>query len=135
MNTRPSSGNISLRSLATFLVVGGFATGLQYAIMALLMALAGVPALAASNTGFAISAVAHYLLNAKLTFRSERSHASTLPRFAVTAALGLGINSLLLSLLIAAGLHPAPAQILTTAGVLIWNYTLNALWTFKKPQT
>jgi putative flippase GtrA len=135
MNTRPSSGNISLRSLATFLVVGGFATGLQYAIMALLMALAGVPALAASNTGFAISAVANYLLNAKLTFRSERSHASTLPRFAVTAALGLGINSLLLSLLIAAGLHPAPAQILTTAGVLIWNYTLNALWTFKKPQT
>nr|WP_217344293.1 GtrA family protein [Noviherbaspirillum sp. L7-7A]MBV0878429.1 GtrA family protein [Noviherbaspirillum sp. L7-7A] len=135
MNTRPSSGNISLRSLATFLVVGGFATGLQYAIMALLMALAGVPALAASNTGFAISAVANYLLNAKLTFRSERSHASTLPRFAVTAALGLGINSLLLSLLIAAGLHPAPAQILSTAGVLIWNYTLNALWTFKKPQT
>jgi putative flippase GtrA len=135
MNTTPRSGNISVRSLATFLVVGGFATGLQYAIMALLMALAGVPALAASNTGFAISAVANYLLNAKLTFRSERSHASTLPRFAVTAALGLGINSLLLSLLIAAGLHPAPAQILTTAGVLIWNYTLNALWTFKKPQT
>ena len=135
MNKTSRSGNISLRSLATFLVVGGFATGLQYAIMALLMALAGVPALAASNTGFAISAVANYLLNAKLTFRSERSHASTLPRFAVTAALGLGINSLLLSLLIAAGLHPAPAQILTTAGVLIWNYTLNALWTFKKPQT
>ncbi|MFL6715396.1 MAG: GtrA family protein [Burkholderiaceae bacterium] len=135
MNTRPPSGNISLRSLASFLVVGGFATGLQYAIMALLMALADVPALAASNIGFAISAVANYLLNAKLTFRSERSHASTLPRFAITAALGLGINSLLLSLLIAAGLHPAPAQILATAGVLIWNYTLNALWTFKKPQT
>ncbi|MFL6715146.1 MAG: GtrA family protein [Burkholderiaceae bacterium] len=135
MNTRPPSGNISLRSLASFLVVGGFATGLQYAIMALLMALAGMPALAASNIGFAISAVANYLLNAKLTFRSERSHASTLPRFAITAALGLGINSLLLSLLIAAGLHPAPAQILATAGVLIWNYTLNALWTFKKPQT
>lgn len=135
MNTRPSSGNISLRSLATFLVVGGFATGLQYAIMALLMAVAGMPALMASNIGFAISAVANYLLNAKLTFRSERSHAATFPRFAVTAALGLGINSLLLSLLLAAGLHPAPAQILTTAGVLIWNYTLNALWTFKKPQT
>ena len=124
-----------MRSLASFLLVGGFATGLQYAIMALLMALAGMPALTASNTGFAISAVANYWLNAKLTFRSERSHVATLPRFAITAALGLGINSLLLSLLIAAGLHPAPAQLLTTAGVLIWNYTLNALWTFKKPQT
>lgn len=135
MNTTPRSGNISLRSMASFLVVGGFATGLQYAIMALLMTLAGLPALTASNIGFAISAVVNYLLNAKLTFRSERSHASTLPRFAVTAALGLGINSLLLSLLIAAGLHPAPAQILATGGVLIWNYTLNALWTFKKPQT
>jgi putative flippase GtrA len=135
MTEKAASGNISLRSLASFLVVGGFATGLQYAIMALLMALAGVPALAASNTGFAISAVANYLLNAKLTFRSRRSHASSLPRFAITVALGLGINSLLLSLLISAGLHPAPAQILTTAGVLIWNYTINALWTFKKPQT
>lgn len=135
MNTTPRSGNISLRSLASFVVVGGFATGLQYAIMALLMELAAVPALTASNIGFAISAVANYLLNARLTFRSERSHAATLPRFAITAALGLAINSLLLSLLIAAGLHPAPAQILTTAGVLIWNYTLNALWTFKKPQT
>ena len=124
-----------MRSLASFLLVGGFATGLQYAIMALLMALAGMPALTASNTGFAISAMANYWLNAKLTFRSERSHVATLPRFAITAALGLGINSLLLSLLIAAGLHPAPAQLLTTAGVLIWNYTLNALWTFKKPQT
>lgn len=135
MNITPRSGNISLRSLASFLLVGGFATGLQYAIMALLMELAAVPALTASNIGFAISAVANYLLNARLTFRSERSHAATLPRFAITAALGLAINSLLLSLLIAAGLHPAPAQILTTAGVLIWNYTLNALWTFKKPQT
>lgn len=134
MNPPSRSGNISLRSMASFLLVGGFATGLQYAIMALLMALADLPALTASNIGFAISAVANYLLNAKLTFRSERSHAATLPRFAVTAALGLAINSLLLSLLIAAGLHPAPAQILTTAGVLIWNYTLNALWTFKKPQ-
>ena len=135
MKTTLASGNISLRSLASFLLVGGFATGLQYAIMALLMALAGMPALTASNIGFGISAVANYLLNARLTFRSERSHASTLPRFAITAALGLAINSLLLSLLIAAGLHPAPAQVLTTAGVLIWNYTLNALWTFKKPQT
>jgi putative flippase GtrA len=134
MKSKSASGNISMRSLASFLLVGGFATGLQYAIMALLMALAGMPALTASNTGFAISAVANYWLNAKLTFRSERSHVATLPRFAITAALGLGINSLLLSLLIAAGLHPAPAQLLTTAGVLIWNYTLNALWTFKKPQ-
>jgi putative flippase GtrA len=135
MKSKSAPGNISVRSLASFLLVGGFATGLQYAIMALLMALAGMPALTASNTGFAISAVANYWLNAKLTFRSERSHVATLPRFAITAALGLGINSLLLSLLIAAGLHPAPAQLLTTAGVLIWNYTLNALWTFKKPQT
>lgn len=135
MIDKPASGNISLRSLGSFLLVGGFATGLQYAVMAVLMALAGVSALAASNTGFALSAVANYLLNARLTFRSKRSHASALPRFAVTATLGLGINSLLLSLLISAGLHPLPAQILTTAGVLIWNYTVNALWTFEKPQT
>lgn len=136
MNTRNpalKSKNISLRSLFTFVMVGGFATGVQYALMSLLIWLFDCPLVLASGIGFAISAIANYLLNARLTFRSNERHAKTLPRFVVTACLGLAINSLLLAFLYSIGLHPAPAQILTTLGVLLWNYTINALWTFKKP--
>lgn len=125
--------NISLRSLVTFAMVGGFATAVQYALMSLLIWLFDCPLVLASGIGFAISAVANYLLNARLTFRSNERHAKTLPRFIVTACLGLAINSILLAFLASVGLHPAPAQILTTLGVLLWNYTINALWTFRKP--
>lgn len=125
--------NISLRSLVTFAMVGGFATAVQYVLMSLLIWLFDCPLVLASGIGFAVSAVANYLLNARLTFRSDERHAKTFPRFVVTACLGLAINSVLLAFLSSLGLHPAPAQILTTLGVLLWNYTINALWTFRKP--
>lgn len=125
--------NISMRSIFTFALVGGFATAVQYALMTLLIWLFDYPLVLASGIGFAVSAVANYILNARLTFRSKERHAKTLPRFIVTACLGLAINSALLALLASLGLHPAPAQILTTLGVLLWNYTINALWTFKSP--
>ena len=125
--------NLSLRSLASFVLVGGFATGVQYALMSLLIWLVDCPLVLASGIGFAVSAVANYALNARLTFRSKERHSKTLPRFIVTALLGLAINTLLLAFLASLGMHPALAQLLTTLGVLLWNYTINALWTFKNP--
>jgi putative flippase GtrA len=128
-----AGGNISLRSLISFVLVGGFATGLQYALMSLLIWLVDCPLVLASGIGFAISAVANYALNARLTFRSRESHAKTLPRFILTALLGLAINTVLLAFLASLEMHPAPAQLFTTLGVLLWNYTINALWTFRNP--
>jgi putative flippase GtrA len=128
-----AGGNISLRSLISFVLVGGFATGLQYALMSLLIWLVDCPLVLASGIGFAISAVANYALNARLTFRSRESHAKTLPRFILTSLLGLAINTVLLAFLASMGMHPALAQLFTTLGVLLWNYTINALWTFRNP--
>jgi putative flippase GtrA len=123
--------NISIRSMLTFLVVGGFATGLHYLLTASFFLL-GLPLVRASAIGFTISALANYLLNARLTFRSRQPHTVTAPRFFATAAVGLLINSFLLSLLVSTGLHGVPAQMLATVGVIIWNYSINGLWTFKK---
>jgi putative flippase GtrA len=126
-----ASGNIGLRSLLTFAMIGGFATGLQYVLMLALICLTGVSAVIASGIGFVVSAVANYLLNARFTFRTGARHASAVPKFIATAAAGLLINSLLLMLMTSLGLHLVLAQILTTLGVLSWNYLLNALWTFR----
>jgi putative flippase GtrA len=126
----PARGNFSGRSAVTFLLVGGAATALHYALMFAAVALAGVPVVWASAFGFAVGAVANYLLNARLTFRSDQPHASTAPRFFLTAGIGLCINHVVLSILVSNGLHAIPAQLLTTFGVLIWNYCINGLWTF-----
>lgn len=125
-------GNFSMRSMLAFLVVGCFSTGLHYLLAALFALGFGLPLVQASTIGFAISAIANYLLNARLAFRSKQPHAATAPRFLATAGAGLLINFLLLSIFAAGGLHPVPAQILTTLGVILWNYSINGLWTFRK---
>ena len=128
-----ANSHFSPQSLFSFILVGGFATSVQYALMLLLSRLLACPLVLASGIGFAVSAAANYLLNARLTFRSRERNRTTLPRFIVTAAFGLAINSVLLAFFASLGTHPAPAQLLTTLGVLLWNYTLSALWTFKHP--
>lgn len=130
-----SKSNFSFRSLLSFLLVGGFATAVQYSITAFLTLVLNVPVVAASAIGFCISSVANYLLNAKMTFKSQQSHRETFPRFCVTAGAGLTINTLVLSLLITNGLHPAVSQLLTTVCVILWNYSINGIWTFRKAKT
>ncbi|MES2831334.1 MAG: GtrA family protein [Pseudomonadota bacterium] len=123
--------NFSLRSALTFLVVGGFTTGMQYAVMALLIYFAGMSIVLASAIGFIVSAIVNYFLNARLTFRSKKAHGNTMPRFVATAGIGLLLNSLVLAGLTSVGIHVALAQVIATICVLIWNYTINAIWTFK----
>lgn len=130
-----AAGNFSSRSAMTFLAVGGAATGLHYAIMFICAAVLGMSVVWSSVIGFCFGAVANYLLNARLTFRSDQPHRNTAPRFFVTAGAGLLLNYVLLSFLVSSGLHAIPAQLLTTLGVLIWNYCINGLWTFAKRAT
>jgi putative flippase GtrA len=131
--TVKTNNNFSLRSVAFFLAVGAFATGLHYLLTCLFIFSFGTTLVLASAYGFAISAAANYFLTRRLTFRSSQPHVHTAPRFIVTAGTGLLINCLfLLFFESVAGLHPIFAQILSTLGVLIWNYSINGLWTFKR---
>lgn len=128
------AGNFSLRSLLTFLVVGGLATVLQYAIILLTVYLLGWKVTTGSTVGYLISAIVNYLLNARLTFQSTQSHKSTAPRFVVVIGTGLLLTYGMLSLLLYLGAHAVIAQIITTIGVMIWNYVINGIWTFR-PKT
>ena len=126
------AGNISLRSMAGFLLGGGLSTALHYLLAALGVLAFGMPVVWSSSLGFALSALANYLLNARLTFRGGASHRAAAPRFLATCGAGLLLNSVFLSCLLSLGIAAIPSQILTTLGVLIWNYLVNGLWTFKK---
>ena len=116
-----------------FAAVGGVATAIQYAILVLLIELAGVPAVVASAVSFALSALVNYLLNYHLTFRSGARHRQALPRFAVVAAIGLVTNTLCFSLAISLAPYLL-AQVCATLVTLVVNFLFHQYWIYREPQ-
>lgn len=122
-----------MKRLATFLLVGGFATALQFVIMAVLIMWFSVSPVLASTVGFVTSSLANYQLNRVLTFASSRAHLEALPRFTAVASGGLAINAFMMWLLAEALLVPPLfAQIPSTASVLLWNFAMHRAWTFSR---
>jgi putative flippase GtrA len=120
-----------MKHLARFLLVGGLATALQFAIMYLLVRWARIDAVIASVTGFVVSALLNYQLNRVFTFGSDKPHRTALVRFATVAATGLCLNAASMHLLVnQLGLHYLSAQAITTVVVLAWNFILSKHWTF-----
>ena len=123
--------HIGWQSFIRFLLVGGSATLLHYAIMAILLFADWMSAGAASATGYSLSTLYNYAANARFTFAGKHDHRRSLPRFLLTALSGLGINQLILLSLLHLGLPLVLAQITATGGVLVWNYVVNATWSFR----
>lgn len=127
--------NLNINSFLRFLLVGGGATVLQYLIMAALIASVGMAPVAASTTGFLISAGFNYWANSRFTFQcNSGGHRQNLPRFILTLCAGLLINSGVLHGLLLLNVPILIAQLAATGVVFIWNYTVNAAWTFRTRQ-
>jgi putative flippase GtrA len=113
-----------------FIVVGGVATAIQYAILILLVRGLGMAPTPASSMGFVLSAAVNYLLNYRFTFQSNRPHGPAAVKFGLLAAAGLLINGAIMHLLTGAAVHYLLAQAGATGVVLFWNFIGNTLWTF-----
>jgi putative flippase GtrA len=124
--------HISQSTFFRFLLVGGCATLLHYSIMAFLIYSASITADVASAAGYMLSTFYNYWANARFTFGGGHSHSRSLPRFLVTALAGLGINQVMLLWGLYISLPLAMAQLAATATVLLWNYLVNAIWTFSR---
>ncbi len=125
-----------IAQLFSFLSVGALATLLQYSLTAGFVLAGWLPLVPASTLSFLISAAINYWVNARLTFARQGSHVTNRGqqlRFAAMVALGCALNAGLLRLAVALGLHPVPAQIVATAGVLVSNFALSRLWVFRRP--
>ncbi|MFT4172995.1 MAG: GtrA family protein [Rhodocyclaceae bacterium] len=126
--------NVRIGTALRFLLVGGAATALQYVLIFVFLKLGWLDPVPASALAFALSAIVNYLATARFTFATRNSHAHGLPRFAATAAAGCLINTLVLHALLAWSTPLMPAQIFATGVVFVWNYMINALWTFRPQQ-
>jgi putative flippase GtrA len=119
------------KRLASFASIGALATAIQYLILVAGVQLAHASPVAASTLGFFISALANYALNRRYTFGSRKPHAEAAAKFLTVAVIGLGLNAVLLAAATEVlGLNYLVGQVLATLGVLIWNYSANAGWTF-----
>lgn len=119
------------RQFLSFATVGAFSTATHYATLIAGVSL-GVDPVAASALGWTIGAVASYLLNYHLTFRSPLGHRQAAPRFALVAAIGLLLNTLLMAVQVGPlGLHYLVAQTIATGTILCCNFVLSRTWAFR----
>lgn len=135
MTAHAASTPLAAGRFLRFVLVGGFATAVHYLVAGLLLNLAGWPPVRASATGFVVSALANYALNARFTFGLTGGHGRHLPRFALVAGMGWLLNAGGLWLLLRAGLHPYVAQPIVTIVVMFSNFLLNALWAMRPHAT
>jgi putative flippase GtrA len=115
-----------------FLLVGICATTIQYVVLMALVELVHVRAVIASTAGFVIAATVNYALNRRFTFESNAKHATAVPKFLIVALLGVAMNAAVVGWFETyTTIHYLLAQACATLIVLLWNFTVNALWTFK----
>lgn len=83
----------ALRRIVVFGLVGGLASLLHIAVAGAAMRWGAVSIFVANMAGFALAFLWSYAGHYWLTFRSTRQHRSALPRFALTALAGYGVNN------------------------------------------
>ena len=121
-----------LKRFIGFTLVGAVGTIGHYTVLLTLVEILAVEVVTASVGGFVVGALINYTLNRRLVFRSQRAHGEALPRFFAVAGVGLVGNALLMGLLTYRMEIPyLIAQIATTAILLVWHFSANALWTFR----
>ena len=115
-----------------YIVAGGIATAVHYAVLIALVELFGASAAPSAAVGALCGAAVSYLLNRRMTFAgSSAGHAQALPRFMAIALLGAVLNGVLVWLGVHQfGWHYLLAQVLATVLVLGLTFRLNRLWTF-----
>ena len=80
---------------------------------------------------FLIAVVVSYLINYRFTFRSQKQHKSSLPKFIVTVLVGLGWNIGITVLVVQYLGGPLLLAVLAAASVImINNYLLSKFWVF-----
>lgn len=122
----------ALLRFAGYACVGATGTAAQYAVLSALVFLDLSGAVVASCIGAIAGAIVNYILNYRFTFKASATHGRSAPRFALVAAAGIVLNGALMNGLTGhLNVSWLPAQIVTTACVLLLTYTASAMWTFR----
>jgi len=115
-----------------FTGIGVIGTAVQYAVLLFFATFLHVSPIISTSLGFIAGALVNYTLNYLFVFISNKKHTFALPRFLLVALCGLILNGIFVWFGINLfDLHYLVAQILSSAVILIWNFTMHKLWTFQ----
>ena len=121
----------NLLQFLLFGAVGAVGTAGHYTTLVLLVEILHWDPAVSSFIGAVVGAVINYILNYRYTFKSCQPHHIAASKFMLIAALGAGINTLLMFLFVhRLQVYYLLAQVITTGIVLLWNFLLNKMWTF-----
>ena len=117
-----------------YIVAGGIATAVHYAVLIALVEFFGFDAAVASALGTLCGACVSYLLNRRMTFaQSQTAHGQAVPRFMAITFLGALLNGALVWFGVhTIGWHYLAAQAVATLLVMGLTFRLHRLWTFPK---
>ncbi len=119
------------RQVLAFALVGVLAAIVHFGVLIGLVEGLGWRAVSATALGYCAGAIASYLLNRLLTFRTSRSHAQAGWRFAIVAAISFGLNALLMHTGVDVLHIPyVLAQVGTTGTIMVWNFLAHRTWSF-----
>lgn len=118
---------------AAFSGVGVAAAAAHFGVLIALVEATGTDAVRAALAGYVAGGLVSYVLNRRLTYRSDRPHREATWRFAVVAVIGFFLTWLLMAALVRGlGLAYLAAQLITTGIVLFWSFIAHKLWTFSE---
>ena len=119
------------RQLSAFFGVGVIAAIVHYSALIGLVEAAGFEPVPATLAGYIAGGVVSYALNRRHTYASARPHAEATWRFATVAFVGFLLTGGFMHVFTQAlGAPYLPAQVVTTAIVLVWSFVAHRLWTF-----
>lgn len=130
-----------MKRFALFLGIGGISTLIQILLLILFVESRLLPEVIASGAGYLIAAIFSYWANYRFTFNSQQSHWKAAPKFALTVALGVSVNTLLFAgfFYIFSHLWHPPllepyivAQGLAVGFTVIVNFVMHKFWIYRE---
>jgi putative flippase GtrA len=117
--------------LFQFGVVGGTGYLVNLAVFAVLNGPLSIHYIAAAVLAFCVAVTNNFWWNRHWTFDAKHGHAGfQAARFFAVSVLALGINLIALELLVGADVGELPAQAISVAIAMPFNFVGNKLWTF-----
>lgn len=129
-----------MKRFVLFLGVGGLSTLIQYALLIFFVETRLLPEVPASMAGYALSSLFNYWANYRYTFKSNNNHKTAFPKFMVTVAIGLSVNTVCFTtfLFLFNNYIPIPwiapylaAQVLATGITTVLNFFVHKIWIYR----
>lgn len=132
-NNSKKYSHFNVPTFARYAVVGVIGTAIDFGTLVLFVECFSVPPLLANLFAFLFAVTNNYVLNRRWTYKEkEAKFFQQMAKFFLVSIVGLLLNSSLMYLFLEIGVWYVFAKVCIIGVVMVWNFTANSLWTFKR---